>query len=151
MSIHTAMIKENLDQREGQPEPNSAGGTGGGAVLDATPCSASSEPLHVYDWLELPPSDDAEKAAKEWLDKFTLPAYTKHTEGINDWLARYRVTVEWKGKRYTCSGASRMGDVWLKTEGSANYYDHRVNVEELSNWKRISLPNEKSPGAGATE
>ena len=40
MSIHTAMIEENLDQREGQPEPNSAGGTGGGTVLDATPCSA---------------------------------------------------------------------------------------------------------------
>ena len=41
MSIHTAMIKENLDQREGQPEPNSAGVTGGGSVLDVTPCSLS--------------------------------------------------------------------------------------------------------------
>ena len=40
MSIHTAMIEENLDQIEGQPEPNSAGGTGGGAVLDVTPCCA---------------------------------------------------------------------------------------------------------------
>ena len=113
------------------------------ADCPSAPCSASSEPLHVYDWLELPPANDAEKDAKEWLDKFTRPAYTKHTEGINDWLARYRVTVEWKGKRYTCSGASRMGDVWLKTEGSVNYYDHRVNLEELSNWKRISLPNVK--------
>jgi len=101
----------------------------------------SSEPLHVYDWLELPPANDAEKNAKEWLDKFTRPAYTKHKEGIHDWLARYRVTVEWKGKRYTCSGASRMGDVWLKTEGSSNFYDHRVNVDELSTWKRILLPN----------
>ena len=118
-------------------EPNSPAGSG---CPDAT-CSASSEPLHVYDWLELPPTNNAEKDAKEWLDKFTRPAYTKLTEGINDWLARYRVTVEWKGKRYTCSGASRMGDVWLKTEGSANYYDHRVNVEDLSNWKRILLPN----------
>jgi hypothetical protein len=33
------MIEENLDQREGQPEPNSVSKTGGGAVLDATPCS----------------------------------------------------------------------------------------------------------------
>ena len=40
MSIHTAMIEDNLDQREGQPEPNSVGETGGGAVLDVTPCSA---------------------------------------------------------------------------------------------------------------
>jgi hypothetical protein len=118
-------------------ETNSPAGSG---CPDAT-CSASSDPLHVYDWLELPPANDAEKDAKEWLDKFTRPAYTKHTEGINDWLARYRVTVEWKGKRYTCSGASRMGDVWLKTEGSTNYYDHRVNVEDLLNWKRILLTN----------
>jgi hypothetical protein len=99
------------------------------------------ETLHVYDWLELTPTNDAEKDAKEWLDKFLRPAYQKWTDGTEEWLARRRVTIEWKGRRYTCSGASRMGDVWLKTEGSANYYDHRVNVEELSNWKRISLPN----------
>ena len=114
-----------------------------GEVCSEAICSTSFEPLHVYDWLERPPANDAEKDAKEWLDKFTRPVYTKYTEGIDDWLARYRVTVEWKGKRYTCSGASRMGDVWLKTEGSANYYDHRVNVEELSNWKRILLPKNK--------
>lgn len=106
-------------------------------VAAATTCSASSEPLHVYDWIESPSANDAERDSKEWLDQFTRPAYRKDTK----WLARYRVTVEWKGKRYTCSGASSMGDVWLKTEGSANYYDHRVNVEELSNWKRIRLPN----------
>jgi len=52
------MIKENLDQREGQPEPNSAGGTGGGAVLDVTPCS----PLRVaYSRAEL-----ADKL-KDWM------------------------------------------------------------------------------------
>jgi hypothetical protein len=96
--------------------------------------------IHIYDWLDMPATDDAERDAKEWLNKFTLPAYKKATEGIDDWLARYRVTVEWKGERYTCSGASRMGDVWLKTEGSQNFYDHRVSVEELSNWKRITIP-----------
>jgi hypothetical protein len=108
--------------------------------LPLAPCSASSEPLHVFEWLELPPANDAEKDAKEWLDKFLRPAWSKMTEGIEDWLALYRVTAEWKGERYTCSGASSMGDVWLKTEGSVNYYDHRVNVEELTNWQRILLP-----------
>jgi len=98
------------------------------------------EPLHVYDWLELPPINDAEKDAKEWLDKFLRPAYDKMTDGTDDWLALYQVTVEWKGNRYTCTGASRLGDVWLKKDRSENYYDHRVSVEELSNWKRIRLP-----------
>lgn len=97
-------------------------------------------PMHVYDWLDLPPANDAERDAKEWLNNFCQPAHKKMFEGGDKWLARYRVTVEWKGKRYTCSGASRMGDVWLKTEGSTNFYDHRVLVEELSNWKRVTLP-----------
>lgn len=100
-----------------------------------------NEPSHVYEWIESPASNDAERDAKEWLDNFTLPSSMKREK----WLARYRVTVEWKGKRYTCSGASRMGDVWLKTEGSSDFYDHRVNVEELSNWKRISLPSQITP------
>lgn len=95
---------------------------------------------HVYDWLEEPPANDAERDAKEWLDKFTRPAYEKYISGVNTWLDQHQVTVEWKGERYICSGASRMGDVWLKKPGSSNYYDHRVDVDELSNWKRTILP-----------
>jgi hypothetical protein len=114
-------------------ETNSLASSG---CLDA-PCSSSTKPLHVYDWLDIPPITEAEKDAKEWLNLFCQPTMKKP----ESWLARYRVTVEWKGKRYTCSGASRIGDVWLKTERSQNFYDHRVNVVELSHWKRIRLPN----------
>lgn len=95
---------------------------------------------HVYDWLALPPANDAERDAKEWLDRFMRPAYTKYVENLGSWLARYQVTVEWKGRRYICSGASRMGDVWLKAPGSESFYDHCVAVDELSNWKRVVLP-----------
>lgn len=96
----------------------------------------NQEPLHVFDWLAYPPANDSERDAKEWLGKFMKPAYDKHTMGINDWLAKYILSVEWQGKRYVCSGASRMGDVWLRDDGSQQFYDHRVNVEELSNWNR---------------
>lgn len=99
-----------------------------------------NEPLHVYNWLDLPTINDAERDAKEWLDKFTRPAYDKYNQKIDAWLARHKLTVEWRGQRYECTGASRMGDVWLKNDGSTKFYDHRVNVEELSNWKRILLP-----------
>lgn len=95
---------------------------------------------HVYDWLDEPPSNDAERDAKEWLNKFVIPAYDKHVSGMNKWLQRHKLTVEWRGKRYECTGASRLGDVWLKNEGSTNFYDHRVDVTELSNWKRLILP-----------
>ena len=96
-----------------------------------------SEPTkHVYDWIIEPTTDMAELAAKEWLDAFCRPELGKD----HDWLARYQVTVEWRGKRYICSGASRLGDVWLKSKDSTNFYDHRVDVTELSNWKRLVLP-----------
>lgn len=101
-----------------------------------TDAPTPSEPLHVFDWLDSPPINDAERDAKEWLDHFLRPYHAKNEQ----WLDRYRVTVEWGGNRYTCSGASRMGDVWLRKEGSENFYDYRVSVEELSNWKRITLP-----------
>jgi len=100
--------------------------------------------IHIYDWLDMPAINDAEKDAKYWLDTFVSPSFQSLPEDRKRWLDHYRVTVEWKGKRYTCAGASRMGDVWLKTEGSSNFYDHRVNVESLSNWKRITLPTTTS-------
>lgn len=90
---------------------------------------------HVYDWLEEPPKDDGEKNAKEWLDKFCRPHYDKYKNKINEWLEERPLFCDWKGKRYQCSGASNMGDVWLKNENSENFYDHRVDVEELNNWK----------------
>ena len=106
-----------------------------------------TEPLHVYDWLDLPAKDEAERLAKEWISKFCHPSYPQDHDWLkrHDFLKRYRLTVEWLGMRYTCSGASRMGDVWLKTEDSPNFYDHRVNVEELSHWKRLSLPLPEQP------
>lgn len=91
---------------------------------------------HVYDWIIEPTIDMAELAAKEWLAQFCRPAADK--DGA--WLQRYQVTVEWRKKRYECAGASRLGDVWLKKGGSANFYDYRVDVTELSNWKRLILP-----------
>lgn len=90
---------------------------------------------HVYDWLAAPSQNAEEKAAKEWLDKFTRPAYDKYVSGLYDWLAERELSVEWRGQRYICSGASRLGDVWLKSPGSKSYYDHRVPVDELSNWQ----------------
>jgi hypothetical protein len=97
------------------------------------------EPMHVYEWLNLPSASDGERDAKEWLDKFTLPAYDKYNQGIQKWLDQYHVTVEWKGSRYLCSGASRLGDIWLREEGSKAFYDHRVLLEELSNWERTKV------------
>jgi hypothetical protein len=95
---------------------------------------------HIYDWIDEPPNYPAEADAKEWLNEFTRPIMDQHTRGTARWLDRYTVFCDWCGKSYICSGASRMGDVWLKSKGSENFYDHRVDVDECSNWKRVTNP-----------
>lgn len=86
---------------------------------------------HVYDWLDEKSTNQGEKDAKEFLGQFTRPAFEKD----NDWLAKHTLRCTFRGKRYICSGASRMGDVWLKGPHSENFYDMRVDVAYCSDWK----------------
>lgn len=47
----------------------------------------------------------------------------------------YKLFCMYKGERYRCTGASRMGDVWLHSDFSQDTgYEHRVDVEECSDW-----------------
>jgi hypothetical protein len=84
---------------------------------------------HVDDYLESPAADPI---AKEFLGHSRRPAVDKDV----DWLEKNMPFVTWRGRRYLCTGASRLGDVWLRELGSTRYYDHRVAVDELSNWER---------------
>ena len=119
---------------------------------DAPPLSLEDEAYgggpkimkHIYEWLDEPAKNNEEKQAKEWLDKLTQPAYTKDKDGTDKWLNARKLTCEWKGKRYQCTGASRLGDVWLKEDGSNSFYDHRVDVEELSAWNVESIIDDQS-------
>ncbi len=94
--------------------------------------------LHVDDYLD---SGIADPIAKEFLEHARRPAINK--DGA--WLARNRPIVTWRGSDYLCVGASRLGDVWLKGDGPDNaFYDHRVDVAELSNWRRPSTVNARN-------
>lgn len=88
--------------------------------------------MHVDDYLESP---DADPVAKEFLE------HARRTAGEKDhqWLQANRPYVTWRGRVYLCVGASRLGDVWLKGDGEGSYYDHRVDVAELSNWEHGSV------------
>jgi hypothetical protein len=95
---------------------------------------------NVFDWINSSSLDSREDLAKGWVREFLKPSVVKHELNgnyqinINYWLDKFKVTVEWRNKRYICCGASRLGDVWLKSEGSKSFYDHRVDINELSNW-----------------
>ena len=106
--------------------------------------SVSSEPLHVYDWLDQPAKDDGERQAKEWLEQFVKPAMDKDYE----WLKSRKLTCEYKGERYRCIGASSMGDVWITSNMRAeNGYEKRVDVQALSAWDLVEIPKRRS-GSG---
>lgn len=92
--------------------------------------------MNIQEWLDIPANNTGEVLAKEWLSNFLQPAYTKIKTGLNNWLDKNKLTVFWKGTKYICTGASRLGDVWIKLEGSKHFYDHRVNIEELSKWEK---------------
>jgi len=93
--------------------------------------------LHVDDYLDSPGADPI---AKEFLEHARRPAIEKD----HVWLTRNRPFVTWRGRVYLCVGASRLGDVWLKGDGPPNaFYDHRVDIAELSNWERGSSESER--------
>lgn len=88
--------------------------------------------LHIYDYLESPGADPI---AKEYLDRFLVPAFRKDTA----WLEANIPIVTWRGEDWFCVGASRMGDVWLRKQPQqvlGRFYERRVDVAELSNWRR---------------
>lgn len=91
--------------------------------------------IHVDDYLD---SANPNPIAKEFLEHARRSAMAKD----HRWLTANRPYVTWRGTVYRCVGASRLGDVWLKSMDGANpnaFYDQRVDIAELSNWKRPKL------------
>jgi hypothetical protein len=94
-----------------------------------------SEPLHVYDWLDPPAADEHEARAKEWLNNFARED-REFEPATLAWLKARSLTCEWQGRRWWCRGCSSMGDVWITRDPTRRiFYDHRVDVRELSQWR----------------
>lgn len=57
-------------------------------------------------------------------------------------IAEQKLFADWKGRRYRVTGASRLGDVWLASNFNQEVgYDHRVSVDELSNFAKEPRPH----------
>ena len=51
------------------------------------------------------------------------------------WIKRYPLFCTYKEERYRCTGASRLGDVWLTKDFNQTVgYQLRVDVEECGGW-----------------
>lgn len=88
---------------------------------------------HVDDWLDAPAKDEAERLAKEFLEHMRRPAMGHDWT----WIRSNPLFCDYQGKRYRCTGASRLGDVWLTADFNRDAgYELRVLVEHCSNWTR---------------
>lgn len=89
--------------------------------------------LHVDDWLDMPPANENEALAKQFLEHCRRPAVNKNYE----WIATNPLFCTYRGERWRVLGASRLGDVWLtKHFERVNGYDVRIDVAECSQWSR---------------
>lgn len=74
-----------------------------------------------------------DKYARWFLFLHRLPATLQ--ADFAEWIAPHKLFASWNGIRYRVTGASRLGDVWLARDFFRETgYDHRVSVDELSDW-----------------
>ncbi len=94
------------------------------------------EPMHVDNFIELHApwsSDPGAIYAAYFLHLKRLPAGMQMAFG--KWIDPLTLFCPYKGERMRCTGASRMGDVWLTSDHSqAVGYQKRVNVEDCTQW-----------------
>jgi len=67
------------------------------------------------------------------LNYFRLPAALQMD--FRQFMAEYELYCDYEGERYRCTGASRLGDVWLAEDFTQEHgYDLRVDVSKCENW-----------------
>lgn len=56
---------------------------------------------------------------------------------FHEWITSYKLYCVYKDKKYRCTGASRLGDVWLTSDFDREMgYELRVDVDDCSNWTK---------------
>lgn len=102
------------------------------------------EEWHIDDWLDRYPYFSAVEGKDEQLNyvhfmftQFRLPSTLK---GIHaDILKDMKLFVDYEGKTWRVTGASRLGDIWLtqKFEDDMGYQKRiPLNFSKLTNWRR---------------
>lgn len=92
---------------------------------------------HIDDWLEtaVMSQDDGTRYAAFFLHHARLSAVAQIA--FAPYLGQIRLFCTYKGARYRCTGASRLGDVWLARDHERDTgYDLRVAVDECKLWGR---------------
>ena len=123
--------------------------------------------LHIYDWLSdkyevLDSLPIEERMVWEYLDFRTLAAAEQYDPEKRKKILGLKVFCEYEGEKYRMTGASRMGDVWLKhitpevmAEIDPSGYNLRVDMAMCTNFsfidEREPLPEEAKEKAKGVE
>jgi hypothetical protein len=84
-------------------------------------------------------SSDAEVYARWFFALHRFPAILLNR--FARFIERYKLFCTWEGERWRVTGASRMGDVWLRSDFTKDHgYDKRVDVAECSAWGAAADP-----------
>ena len=89
--------------------------------------------IHIDDWLNQEVfRGEVLEDVRTWLEHFRRPAIHKDYEFLNSW----KLFCVYEGKKYRCTGCSRMGDVWIISDFKRETgYDHRVDMAGLTDWE----------------
>lgn len=99
---------------------------------------AKKEPTHVDDFIVYGSSGkevENESYARFMLDHFRRSAMQRWD--FDPFYKGKKLFCEYNGEKYRVTGASRLGDVWLAIDFNSDAgYEHRVCVDECSNWSK---------------
>lgn len=97
--------------------------------------------MHIDEWLDSPTLNNrGENYAKFVINYMRMPAWCQFA--FKEWTEQFKLFCRYQGKIYRVTGASRLGDLWLK-ELPKNHkdddleqtgYNLRVDVAECSDW-----------------
>ena len=88
---------------------------------------------HIDEFIDNPFNDD--KYARWVFNHFRLSASLKNA--FAEFMSDCFLFCTYKGKRMRCTGASRLGDVWLTSDFNQDVgYELRVIVEDCSEWSK---------------
>ena len=86
--------------------------------------------MHVDEFIDDYQSDPY---ARWMLMHFRMPAEMQLA--FRPFTKNHKLFCTHQGQRYRCTGASRLGDVWLAADFSRDTgYDLRVDIAECSEW-----------------
>lgn len=96
--------------------------------------------MHVDDFIDS--NYGKHKYARWWFSLFRLPAVLR--VDFAQWIQPYKLYCSRGGERFRVTGCSSMGDVWIHSDLTnehvsdggtrQEFYTHRVNVAECSDW-----------------